>query len=288
MTLAKLKASPFGVNDELTSVEINILNDEIQNALDAVNGGTYVAVNPVTVGGIWGFTGDVLITGTFKSNTIVEIGAGATLRVDGTANADFKSGADCLLENGSTLTGNTGSAIFWSGASTWSIGLATFNCNVLFQAPGTPHLTNGALFDTGGTVTLATGVTLTLASGATVNVNAPLIIGTGGYIRHKKKTGQDTAAVTYDIAVDGDVILWSSLTADRTCTIADATDGATMHLALEPTGTFGGFKVTVKRADTTTIDFLKPAGSGAGTLSAFWIIYTSGAWKQYGPTLNIT
>ena len=271
---ARANALNWGFLEKYTSAQANFADAQWPKALDAIGGGTYVALAPVSVGGTWGFSGDVLITGTFASNTIVEINGGATLRIDSGANADFKSGADGLWENGSTLTGNTGSAIFWSGASTFSIGISTFNNNVLFQAPGAPHFANGALFDTLGTVTLQRPVSL----------QETMTLSGTGHVVDRNVAGSDSNA-SYGIN-DGDFIhRLGNLTTNRNWTIlnAGATDGAEITIYK---ATYDTFYLNLQREDASSLGSFSKDGTESGLYRKFIMLRRiSGQWVNTGANL---
>lgn len=203
--LSKLKVSPFGLNDELQSVEMNILNDEIQNALDAINGGTYVAVSPVSWSGDWAFDGAGLVT--FNCNS--SFNAVATFNALGSfvAGAEFLSNVDVqssvAFANGSTLTGTAGATITWTGD-------VTFKGNIFFDTGTSLAIfKNGATFNTGGSVSVsvpwafASGAALTLAAGSTASIATTVTMSGAGHINDRMVDAADTST-TYSIA-DGDV-----------------------------------------------------------------------------------
>lgn len=239
-------------------------------ATTLIFGGSGVSVTgPFVSSGNAGFTGAVQFLGSATCTTVFSFIAG-------------------LLSGDSFCDLNWAGNTAFSGDNTFSAGTTTFAHGFVTSGATIPVFGNGLIVAAGTSIfagPVEIDVSFRFVSGSTPQLEAPLQIKTGGYVRHKKKTGVD-ANTTYNIAVDGDRIIWGSLTADRDATIADATDGAEMIVALDVTGTFSGHRVTLKRADTTVIAFLDAPGGGLGTYRAMHLLFDGTAWKHHSESVN--
>ncbi len=304
MTLARAKALNWGFNEQLTSAQINFIDSQLPYAVDGHAGGTYApAPDPIIIGG-----SGLYVSGPFSASSSISLDGVAQVTVSLTI--DGPSSALLELTSGATLQGDAGAIGTWAGAWTFtgsttlggattvdvaltidggSAALLEVTSGGTFQAhsgstttfENAPTFSNGFVTGTAGSATFGRPAIFN----GTMSANSVLALGSGGYIQHRHVSGQN-ATHTYNVATEGDRVIWGTLTADHDATIADATEGAEMIVALDPTGSFAGHRVTVKRADTSVITYLEPIGNGAGKYSAGRLLFTGGSWLIHSPTIN--
>ncbi len=206
MTLEKAKVPNFLFEDELTSAQMNFIQNEYIKAIDGYNGGTYALNHPLTI------TGDMVFgdsTATFPDNLTVYSTAlfrepayfYDDIHHDGYMYGSmiFKDGTLDLF-NGIVTIGQTGSDALLVQAFSAFTEIATFTNSVFMYS------------DT----TIGTDQTDTLTIPATTALTGPTKI-TQGHILQKSIDGFDLD-FTYDPTTTWKVI-WTTLTADHTATI---------------------------------------------------------------------
>lgn len=238
--LLVLRGSPYGINDELSSSEMNVLNDQLPNAFDAVNGGAYTLVAPASIGG------DFVTISNFISDT--ETFLNGVTHIDGVASVtvsltiDGSSSAELDFTSGATLRGAAGSSLIWAGSTNFTGGLIA---NSNFQ-----HLSGIALFaaaaNFGGAVNFTAG---SVTNQVTISNSG------AGHIACRYVVGVDENHV-YSIS-DADIIRVPVMTTARTYTIASA--GATLGCVIEITldTTSGTDLLSIQRDDFSTLATLQ-------------------------------
>lgn len=203
--LVVLKASPYGLGDQLTSVQMNILNDEITHALDGVGGGTYVLganlnLSSTTFGLQLGklemnnsssmnFGSSVTVNGSPTwSGTITWSGGGITvgaitlakgppdvLIIGSTAILSIPSGGTLSVAAGATTT-FTNNPTFAAGHTVAFLGTVHFDATAEVESGGSLFVDSGAFFHLNGTGdvagTLSVGGTLNISSGGAFHLQS--------------------------------------------------------------------------------------------------------------------
>lgn len=291
MTLAKLKAGgPFGVNDELTSVEMNILNDEIQNALDAINGGSFLTATQAVMGGGAAAT-PLKIVGTFETGGLVGtgtfqfsaggaftgahsyfVGSGATLNVQSGGIIVFAIGTGFTCGATTTFTGAAGftATNLVTGTATWEFeagstvsfaSLPTFSAGLTVSA-GTSTFSGPATFPGGitGGVQFANSVAcndnLTCFDQLTIDLGGTLRFASSGHAQYRYVFGAN-ANHTYAVT-DTDIVFVrdADMSGDHTYTMSNTgcVGGEIIELSTDSTTR----TMTIMQHDgTTAIAFLK-------------------------------
>lgn len=151
MVFAKINSTGWAFEDELTSTQMNIINNDFPNAIDKTG---------ETSAGGGGVSGEI----------------------------DFKSGSSIVLQSGASLTNSSGATITnASGGTIANNGTITNNSafnvatggNITFQSGSTGTIASGStvtnsgsfVVSSTGTVTLQSGAGITFQSGSTVNVD---------------------------------------------------------------------------------------------------------------------
>lgn len=194
MALIPLKGAPFAPGEDFTSVELNILNDEIAHAADFVNGGTYtptaaIIVNSASFG---------LILSKLDFANSAAIGFGTSVTIAGSPTWTGSPVFSGLVSVGAVTIASTGGP---GGAGVLTIGATatlsviagattTFANNPVFSAGhtvdfnGTVHINATGEVVSGALLSIDSGATLSIVGTATVTgtlgVAGTLLIGSGG------------------------------------------------------------------------------------------------------------
>lgn len=280
----------YGFLEKLTSAEMNLVDSQLPNALDIVNGGAYTLLVDCTVNGtaLFTFACPLNVDGVANFNNGVSFFANTQLFGTTEIGGATSVFSGITWTAGSFLSGDAAADFAWAGTANFT---GPTNVTALLTLTGGLVVSAGGIvFDTpidlSSTMTALAGSTFGFAAGSIANFETPIALGVGGYVQHRKKTGSTTDNIHYSIAVDGDRIIWPSLSADITAFIDNATEGAEMIVGLLPTGSYAHHRILLKRADTTVIDFLEPVGNGAGTALSYHLLFTGGAWVQHTPSIN--
>lgn len=284
MTIAKMKPSGFGPNDELTSAEIEICNSQMPNFMDGAAGGTYTPSAPLIVAGAQGLacSGVLNITGTGVCTIALaaSLVINGTCTVGGTGSQTFASGATLTTAAGSTSTFN-GTCTFNENFSLNSA--KTFSCAGTLALGSTGSITGAA----GSTVNL-TGTAITLGVG-TQTVNQGTIVNfLTGHVNDRlvdlTDANQTIGISSGTIATNGaDVVMLAAsvLSADRVITVTStgALRGSRMRFSTDD----NTFKLTLKNDNGVTFAFVKTPPA-AGNYQWIDIIHSGAAngWRICG------
>lgn len=262
MTLQRCKPSGFGPNDELTSVEMEFLDEQMPDAIDGAGGSAGTPYSPstaviidgangfefrsplkVTSAGYFDFNlGDLSIStsgfitgGGFVSlfQGDVTIASPRQLAIMGT-----------LAVAGSSAVFSGCSADFDLGFTVGPSGVVTVNSAAAWTFSNTPVFANGFTTSTAGTATFNRPAVF--ASGSTITISGT------ARIAYRYAVGVD-ATHTYSVA-DVDIIRVPTMTAPRTYVITS-------------TGAAAGNVMEVRLATASGTDLLSVVRDDASTLA---------------------
>lgn len=172
MSFTKVNPATWGVNDELTSAQINILDTDHANSLDkSVAGDTIlglVTVNGASAGLDIGPTGTGLriknfATGTVKTGGTLHTEFGSNISLDGQLNGSFLS--QIATEGSFDIA--SGGTFNINAAATSNIDIGNAS-SIDFQSGSALNINTGCTT----TATVGSGSSLALASGSTFSVNS--------------------------------------------------------------------------------------------------------------------
>jgi hypothetical protein len=295
MTLAVLKASPFGVGDQLTSVEMNILNDEIVRAVDGINGGTYVLTAQLN------FTSasfGLSLTKLDFANSAA-IGFGTSVTIAGSPTWTGSPVFSGLVSVGAVTIASTGGP---GGAGVLTIGATatlsviagattTFANNPVFSAGhtvdfnGTVHINATGEVVSGALLSIDAGATLSVVGTATVTgtlgVAGTLLIGSGGVQTVQSGGGLVVASGGTLNVNSGATATFASAVSFTGPSISIANGlGVTLAGIIQPSGAGHVRKRVVTAGLDTTVTFGINDGDvfhGVITANQNWTVSTVGA-----------
>lgn len=243
--LIPLKGAPFAPGEDLTSVEMNILNDEITHAVDGIGGGTYALTaslifsslsfglslgkldfannaaigfgSGVTIGGSPTWTGTITLVGQIN-NGALSFGGGGVFTAGSGAIVSIASGALFVVAAGATTT-FTNNPVFSAGHT------VDFN--------GTVHVNSAAEVVSGALLSIDSGGTLSVVGlatvGGTLEIHGTETIVSGGFITV-------ASGGTFTIGSGATATIASSLTFNGTTLTIAGGSGVALGGIIQPTG----------------------------------------------------
>jgi hypothetical protein len=145
MTLSRIKPSGWAFAELLTSADITALDASHANALDAVGGGTYTLVSPVTLNGAaWTFNGTTTFGGSVAFNGNVTLGNSGADTVTVNATVTFAQSItfnDPVVLNDDVTIGNNSGDPLTVNSTAQFVGPASFDDDLTIGVTSSQALT---------------------------------------------------------------------------------------------------------------------------------------------------
>ncbi len=268
--LTPLKGAPFAPGEDLTSVEMNILNDEITHAVDGINGGTYV----LTAGINFSSLAFPVQFGAVLLNNNATVGIGSTVVISGSptwVGTITWSGGGIVIGQVS-ITGGVVAISIGGAASTFDLNsgaaftaavgsTTTFNNDPTFSTAhvvtfdGTEHINGTAIVGGSGQLIIDTGTQILINGTFNLATTGHVLSGATFWIDNGANLFM-SAGSNIDIAGDVEFGAGSSI-------LIDAGILLTLGGVITPTGA-GRKRQRINRPDGTT-----NVTSNAGTADYF-------------------
>lgn len=283
MTNLKSKPSGYGVNDELTSVEMNIVDTGLENSLDGAGGGPYTPTATIEILGAFGMTITTLVVplagiADFCSGSVTIDSVGGLVTGGGTpalfqgdvtvasprqltTNGVARTNGLLDVRGGADVRGglNVIDGAIFNGTSSF-VGAASFTTSSHSGASTFAGGITGAVTFSGSVVTFSSSVDLnnTMVATATVQIDSGSKLqyaGTGHEVRRyvTVSDADHTGGSAYSIA-DGDLFYMNTLgSVNRSVQFLNtgATAGCVIEFFLNPSA--GAHNCVIQRHDGGTL-----------------------------------
>jgi hypothetical protein len=279
VTLVRGRPAGFAAHVKLTSAEAEIIDSQLPRALDS-HGGTYnFATADLVLGGVFDLVlnVDVNTNGDFNvlGGMAVQSTASFTHDVNVTGAGNLLINCATMVVDGPVLDLKNNELLIEATSGIVCQGITSFTGNNIFDS-GATDFGNGAItpvnFNADCFVDFKVGSTLAIECVTTIS--GVTTLSGAGHIRKRYTSGVDAAGQTYNVTTS-DYVTFSALSADRTCFIANASDGDEMTLSLANCS--GTHVLTIQRADTSALAILTANTSGQPFTAH--LINRSGIWQ---------